>query len=86
MRKKANQKLILHRQTLRPLSAGHLGQVQGGIDPVETGWTDCVTNCATVCPACPSFKCDGGPTGSCGTICTGGVCSGGCATGGACTL
>jgi hypothetical protein len=86
MRNHKNKKLTLNRQTLRPLGVAHLDHVRAGIDPVETGFTYCVTRCASECPACPSVKCDGGPTGSCILVCTGGVCSNGCATGGACTL
>lgn len=80
--KKARMKLVLHRETLLRLDSSLLGTVGGAALPaVETGWTDCVSRCASVC--CP----DDGGSGSFGTCISCGVCSGGCTTGGrACTL
>jgi hypothetical protein len=82
MKRKNVKKIMLHRETLHRLDPSLLGRlaVGGVIPPVETGWTDCVSRCASVC--CPN---DGGSE-SFGTCISCGVCSGGCATGGACTL
>ena len=79
MKRKQIKRLALHRETLHRLQPSLLGRVAGALPPVETGYTDCASRCASVC--CPN---EGG-SGSFGTCNSCGVCSGGCETGGACT-
>ena len=79
MKRKHLKKLTLNRETLHRLEPSFLNRIGGALPRVETGYTDCATQCASVC--CPNE----GATGTF-TIDTGGVCSGTCATGGACTV
>lgn len=82
MKRKSGTKMTLHRETLRSLDPALVGQAAGGaFPPVETGYTDCISRCASVC--CPNEG-GGGSFGTCFNTC--GVCSADCATGGACTL